>query len=112
MRRIQEGSARRLINTARFHAYQPVFYDILDPDAIGASHCVELFEDFSWCQRFTVKGHGNPFFKADADHRGLIRCFQGRNADLQKAFPLVWSFVGGILQVETLMAQMPDILIL
>ena len=109
---VQDGSAGGLIDAAALHADQPVFHDVNDADAVGAAQLIELEDDVLGGHLLAVQGHRNTLFKVDGHVGGLIGSVDGRNAHFQEAGLLIQRLVTGIFQIQTFMAQVPEVLVL
>ena len=109
---VENGAARGLVDAPVLHADEPVLHDVDDADAVGPADGVELCDDLAGLHLLAVQGHGGAGLKVDGHIGGLIRGLQGGDAHLQEAGLLVLGLVGGVLQVQALVAQVPEVLIL
>ena len=109
---VQNGSARRLVNTAVLHAHQTVLNDVDNANAVLAAQLVELLDNLRNLHLLAINGNGNACFKIDGHIRRLVGCLHGRHAHLKEAFFFVLRLVRRIFQVKTLVGQMPQVLVL
>ena len=112
MGEIEDRAAGRLVNAAVLHADKAVFHDVDDADAVGAADGVQALDDLAGLHLLAVERHGCAGLKVDGHIAGGIRGLEGGNAHLQEAGLVVVGLVGRILQVEALVAQMPEVLVL
>ena len=109
---VQNGAAGSLIYTAALHAYQTVLNNIQQTDAVLAAQLVELFHQGQGAHLYAVNGGGLALLKVNGDVSGFVRCVLRGNAQLQKTIFQVLRLVGRVLQIQTLVAQVPYIFIL
>ena len=109
---VQNGSARRLVNTAILHAHQTILNDVDNANAVLAAQLVKLLDNLRNFHLLAINGNGNASFKIDGHIRRLVGCLHRRHAHFQEAFFFVLRLVRRIFQVKTLMGQMPQVLIL
>ena len=112
MGEVQDGAAGSLVDAVILHADETVLHDVDDADAVLAAQLVELFDDLAGLHLLAVHGHGSAGLEVDGHIGGLVRSLEGGHAHLQEAGLIQIRLVGGILQIQTLMAQMPQVLIL
>ena len=109
---VEDGAAGGLIHAAALHAHQTVLHDVDDADAVGAAQLVELQDDVLGAELLAIQGHGYALLKVQRHIGGHIRGLQGGDAHFQKAGLFVLGLVAGVLQVQTLMGQVPQVLVL
>ena len=101
-----------LVHAPVLHAHQPVLHDVQQADAVGAAQLVELADDVAGLHLLAVHCHGHALLKVQGDVGGLVRGLHGGDAHLQEAGLVVLGLVGGVLQVQALVGQVPEVLIL
>ena len=69
-------------------------------------------DDLGGLHLLAVQGHGDALFKLQGEVGGLVGGLDGGDAHFQEAGLVVLRLVGGVLQVQTLVAQVPEVLIL
>ena len=110
---VENGAAGSLVYAAILHANQPVFHDVQKADAVfSAQRFVELADHVAGLHLLAVHGHRHALFKVDGHISGLVGSGDGANPRLQKALLFVQRLVGGVLQIQPLVAQVPQVLIL
>ena len=112
VRCVQDRAARSLINAAALHADQTVLDDVEDADAVLAAELVQLLDEGNGVQLLAVHSGRNALLEVDGNIGRLIRSHFRRNAQLEEARLVDRSLVGRKLKIQTLMAQMPQVLIL
>ena len=108
--RIEDGAARGLVDAPALHADQPVFDHVDDADAVFAAQLIELIDDVDRLHLLAVDRDGHALFKAQRHIGGLVGGLLGRNAHLEDL--IVVRLVRGVLEVETLVRQVPEVLVL
>ena len=73
---------------------------------------LRLLDDLGGLHLLAVHGHGCALFKVHGDVGGLVGSLDGGDAHLQEAGLVILRLVGGVLQVQALVAQVPEVLIL
>ena len=109
---VEDGAARGLVDAAALHADQTVFHDVQQADAVLPAQLVELQDDLLGGEGFAVQLDGYALLKVQGDVGRFVRGLQGGNAHLQEAGLFVLGLVAGVLQVEALVAQVPEVLVL
>ena len=109
---VEDGAARSLIDAPVLHAHQPVFHDVQQADAVGAAQGIELFDDGAGLHLLAVDGHGPALFKVQRHIGGLVGGHGRRDAHLQEAGLVVLGLVGGILQIQAFVGEVPEVLVL
>ena len=109
---VQDGAAGGLVDAAVLHADQTVLNDVDDADAVGAAQSVQLLDDLGSLHLLAVDADGCACLEVDGDVGGGVGCCVGGDAHLQEAGLIQIGLVGGILQVQTLVAQVPQVLVL
>ena len=112
MGKVQDGAAGGLVHAPVLHAYQPVLHNVDDADAVGAAQGVQLLNDLGCLHLLSVDGHRGAGLKVDGHIGGHVGRLEGRHAHLQEAGLVVIRLVGGVLQVQALVAQVPQVLVL
>ena len=112
VREIEDRAARRLINAVILHADEPVFDNIQNADAVLAAELVQLADDVGDLHLLAVDGHRNACLKADGNGRGRIGRLIGGHAHFEKQRLVEIGLVCRILEIETLVAQVPQVLVL
>ena len=109
---VKNRSAGGLVHTPVLHADQPVFYDIQKADAIVAAQLIELTDDIRGLHLFAVDRHGPALFKIQGHIGGRVGGHRGGDAHFQEAGLIVQRLIGRVLQVQALVAQVPEVLVL
>ena len=109
---VQDGTAGGLVHAAALHAHQAVLHDIQQADAVLAAQLVQVFHQLHSAHLLAVHGGGDALFKVDGHIGGLIGSLLGADAQLQEAGLVVLRLVGGAFQIQTLVAQVPQVLVL
>ena len=109
---IQNRAAGGFVDAPVLHADQPVLHDVQKADAVFPAQLVELADNVAGLHFLAVHRHGDAFFKVDGHISGLVRGRHGADPHLQKALLLILGLVGGVLQVQALVAQVPEVFIL
>ena len=109
---VEDGAARRLVNTPVLHAHQPVLHDVQQADAVLAAQLVELPDDVGGLHLLAVDGHGPALLKVQRHIGGRVGGHGGGHAHLQETGLVVLRLVGGVLQVKALVGQVPQVLVL
>ena len=112
MRLIEYRAARGLVHTAALDADEPVFNYIQQADAVLAAKLVELQDNTLGSKLLTVDRNGNSLLKVNGDIGGHIGCVDGAHAHFKESLLLVGGFVAGILKIQTLVGEMPEVLVL
>ena len=109
---VEDGAAGSLIHAPVLHAHQPVLHDVQQADAVVAAQLVQLADDVAGLHLLPVHGHGHALLKVDGHVGGLVGGLEGADAHLQEAGLLILGLVGRVLQIQALVAQVPDVLVL
>ena len=112
MRKVKDAPARRLVNAAVLHADQAVLDDVGNADAVLASGLVQLPDDVRRLHLLAVERRRRAGLEVDADVFRRVRGLHRRNAHLEEPRLVVLRLVGGIFEIEALVAQVPQVLIL
>ena len=112
VRKVEDRAARRFVYAAILHADETVLDYIDYADAVCTAHCVELFDDLAGLHLLAVKCDGNACLEVDGDIGRSVGSLHRGNTHFKEARLVVIGLVCGILEVKTLMAQMPEVLIL
>ena len=112
VRGVDDGPARRLVHAAALHADEPVFHDVQQADAVGPADLVELEDDVLDAHGLAVEGRGHALLEIERDICRRIRRVQRGDAHLQEAGLFIERLVARVLQVEALVAQVPEVLVL
>ena len=103
----QNGSARSLIDTAGLHADNTVLHDVDDADAVLAAETVQLTDNIGNLHLLAVDGGRNTFLEGHGHILALLRSFFRGDAEYQQV--IVVRLTGRILELKTLVADMPDV---
>ena len=109
---IEDGAAGRLIDAAVLHAHQAVLHDVQKADAVVAAQLVELADDIAGLHRLAVNGGRHTLDEIQGHVSGRVGSRGGGDAHLQKAGLVVLRLVGRVLQIQALVAQVPQVLVL
>ena len=109
---VQDGAAGGLVHAAALHAHQTVLHDVQQTNAVCAAQLIQVLHQLHSAHLLAVHGGGDALFKVDGHIGGHIGCLLGADTQLQKAGLVVLGLVGGALQIQTLVAQMPQVLVL
>ena len=109
---VEDGAAGGLVHAPVLHAHQPVLHDVQQADAVLAAQLVQLADHVAGLHLLPVHGHGHALFKVDGHVGGLVGGSDGTDAHLQEAGLLILGLVGRVLQVQALVAQVPQVLVL
>ena len=109
---VQDGAAGGLVYAAGLHAYQTVLHQIHKTYAILAAQLVEIGYHLNAVHLLAVSSSGDALLKVDGHIGSLVGSLFGGNTQLQEALLVVLGLICGILQVKTLMGQMPQVLVL
>ena len=109
---VEDGSARRLVYAAALHADEPVLHDVQKADAVFAAQLVELENDILRAHFDAVQRYGDACLEVEGDIGRRVRRVDGGDAHLEEALLLVLRLVARILEVETLVAEVPEVLVL
>ena len=101
-----------LVHAPVLHAYQPVLHDVQQADAVGAAQLVEPADEVAGLHLHSVHGRGPALLKVDGDIGGGVGGHGGGDPHLQEAGLVVLGLVGGVLQVQALVGQVPQVLVL
>ena len=112
VRLVEDRAARRLIHAAALHADEPVLHNVQNADAVGAAELVELEDDVLGAHLLAVERDGLALLEVERDVGRGVRCVNRAHAQLEEARLLILRLVARILQIETLMAQVPEVLVL
>ena len=109
---VEDGAPRRLIDPPILHAHQAVFHNVQQADAVLPAQLIQLADDVAGLHVLPVDGHRHALDKVQGHIGGLVRGGQGAHAHLQKALLLIQGLVGRVLQVQTLVGEVPEVLVL
>ena len=103
---VQDGAAGGLINAAGLHTYQTVFYHIDDTNAVFCTFPVQVIQQGGGRQLLTVHLYRGTLYELDLDVGRLVGSILGCVADHQH---FILGLIGRILQIHTLVAQVPQV---
>ncbi len=110
---VEDGAAGGLVHAPVLHAYQPVLHDVQQADVPLAPPSSLSLRMRSLAFIFTPStAAGQPFSKFDGDIGGGVGGHGGGDPHLQEAGLVVLGLVGGVLQVQALVGQVPQVLVL
>ena len=109
---VQDGTAGSLVHAAALHAHQTVLHDIQQADAVLAAQLVQVLHQLHSAHLLAVNGSGNALFKVDGHIGRGVGSLLGADTQLQETGVVVLGLVGGALQIQALVAQMPQVLVL
>ena len=112
VRLVQDGTAGGLIDAAALHADETVLDDVQQADAVGAAQLVQVLDQLDALHLLAVHSGGDALLKVDGDVGRGVGGLLGGNAQLQEARLIVLRLQGRLLEVEALMAQVPQVLVL
>ena len=101
-----------LVHAAALHAHQTVLHDIQQADAILAAQLVQVLHQLHSAHLLAVHGSGNALFKVNGHIGRGVGSLLRADTQLQETGVVVLGLVGGALQIQTLVAQMPQVLVL
>ena len=88
------------------------FHDVQQADAVGPADLIELEDDVLDAHGLAVERHGDARLEVEGHVGRRIRRVDGRDAHFEEALLLVERHVARVLQVEALVAQVPEVLVL
>ena len=109
---VQDSTAGSLVHAAALHAHQTVLDDVQQADAVLAADLVQVLDQLDSAHLLAVNGSGDALLEVEGDVGRGVGCLLGGNAQLEEAGLVVLRLVGGVLQIEALVAQVPQVLIL
>ena len=109
---VEDRAARGLVHPAGFHPHQAVFHDVGNPHAVCAADLVELFDQGHPVDLLPVQRHGDALLKREGQLGGLVGSFFRGNPHLQEIVLAICGLVRGILEIQALVGQMPQVFIL
>ena len=89
-----------------------LFRSIQQADAVCAAQLVQVLHQLHSAHLLAVHGSGNALFKVDGHIGRGVGSLLGADTQLQETGVVVLGLVGGALQIQTLVAQMPQVLVL
>jgi hypothetical protein len=104
-----DRTAGRLVDSPGFHSHNPVLHHVEDAHPVLTAEGVELPDELDSVHLAAVDRDGQALVEADRHVLGLVGRLRRRDADLEHALEL--RLVGGILEVETLVAYMPEVVV-
>ena len=112
VRGVEYRAARGLVDAAALHADEAVLDYVEQADAVRAAQLVELEDDVLRAHLDAVERHGRALVELERDVGGLVGGVERGDAHLEEALLLVERLVARVLEVEALVAQMPEVLVL
>ena len=109
---VQDRTAGSLVHAAALHAHQTVLDDVQQADAVLAANLVQVLDQLDSAHLLAVNSSGDALLEVEGDVGRGVGSLLGGNAQLQEAGLIVLRLVGRTLEVEALMAQVPQVLIL
>ena len=109
---VEDGSAWRLVYAAALHADEPVLHDVQKADAVFAAQLVELQNDIRRAHFDAVQRCGDACLEVEGDIGRRVRRVDGETPISRKPFFSYSGIVARILEVETLVAEVPEVLVL
>ena len=110
--KVENRAARGLIDAVVLHADEPVFHNIENADAVLAAQLVELRDDLRNLHLFSVDRNGHARLKVDGNLGRNVGRLIGRDAHFQELRLVEIRLVCRVFEVETLVAQVPEVLVL
>ena len=111
VRKVQDAATGGFIYAATFHADQTIFHNVQKPDTVFTADFVERENNIFGAHFLIVEFNRNALFKFQCNIGRLVRRINGGNAHFQKALLFILRLVSCIFQVQTLMGQMPEVLV-
>ena len=112
MREIEDRAAGRLIHAAALHADKAVLHDVEQTDAVGTADLIQCEDDVLCAHLLAVQRNRLALDKVERDIGRLVGCVDRGDAHLEEAGLLILRLVARILEVKSLMREMPHVLIL
>ena len=109
---VQDGAGGGFVHAAALHADKTVLNDIQLANAILAADLVQVLNQGNTVHLLAVHSGGNALLKVDGNIGRGIRCLLRGNTQLQEAGLVVLRLQRGLFEVQTLVAQMPQVLVL
>ena len=109
---VEDRSAGSLIYTSGLHTNETVLNEVHEAYAVLAAELVEIGYELYAVHCLAVNSGGDTLFKMYGNICSLVGSLLGRNAELKEAFLVVLRLVCGILKIEALVGEMPDVLVL
>ena len=109
---VQDRTAGSLVHAAALHAHQTVLDDVQQTDAVLAADLVQVLDQLDSAHLLAVNSSGDALLEVEGEVGRGVGSLLGGNAQLEEAGLIVLRLVGGVLEVETLVAQVPQVLIL
>ena len=109
---IEDRAARGLVHAAALHADQTVLHDVQQADAIGAADLIQLVNDLLRAHFLPVERHRHALFKVQGHIGRAVRRLNRRDAHLKEAGLFILRLVAGVLQIQTLVRKVPEVLVL
>ena len=109
---VEDGAAGSLVDAPGLHAHQAVLDDIRQADAVFAAQLVELGHHLHAGECLPVQLGGHALLKVQGDVGGLVGGLLGGDAQFQEARLVVLGLVGGVLQIQALVGEVPQVLVL
>ena len=101
-----------LVHAAALHAHQTVLDDVQQADAVLAADLVQVLDQLDSAHLLAVNSSGDALLEVEGEVGRGVGCLLGGNASSRKPGLIVLRLVGGVLEVETLVAQVPEVLVL
>ena len=109
---VQDGAGGGFVHAAALHADKTVLNDIQLANAILAADLVQVLNQGNTVHLLAVHSGGNALLKVDGNIGRGIRCLLRGNTQLQEAGLVVLRLQRRLFEVQTLVAQMPQVLVL
>src|SRR5262245_62373917 len=104
--REQQSPSRSLIDAARFHSDQTVFYQVDAATAVAPADLVQCFDQRDGVETLAVDLYRRAFFKTDLDVLRLVGRFFGGNGQFEHR---LFRFVRGVFEDSAFVREVPDV---
>ena len=109
---VEDSSGGSLVYAAALHADETVLNYVEQSDSVLSAELVQLLNESYRVALNSVNRDRNTLFKMNRHICGLVGSLFGRYAEFEEAFLVVVRLVRRRLEVETLVRQVPDVLVL